>query len=49
MSLNIGATSGGIIDDYPERVTYSRYALSNMSETYFIDGKLYIPMKSKQS
>ena len=49
MSLNIGAVSGGIIDDYPEKVTYSRYPLSNMKETYFIDGELRIPTRLKHS
>ena len=47
MSLNIGSISGGIIDDYPEKVTYSRYSLSNMKETYFIDGKFHTRTKLK--
>lgn len=42
MSLNVGAILGGIVDDYPERVTYSRHPFSNMTETYFIDGNVML-------
>jgi hypothetical protein len=41
MTLNVNAVSGGIVDDYPEKVTYSRHPLSQMKETYFIDGRFY--------
>jgi len=41
MSLNVDTISGGIIDDYPERITYSKNPTLNMSETFFIDGNLH--------
>ncbi|GLB37483.1 putative fermentation associated protein [Lyophyllum shimeji] len=38
MSLNVGAISGGLLPNYPEKVTYTKSALSGMKNVLHIDG-----------
>ncbi|KAF5386043.1 hypothetical protein D9615_002215 [Tricholomella constricta] len=38
MSLNVGALAGGLVSDYPEKVTYRKTALHGMKDILRIDG-----------
>lgn len=42
MSLNVSSVSGGLIHNYPEKVTYKKEALEGLKDILHIDGLVFL-------